>query len=176
VTAPAGVRVVTGAAFLDAELPGWAAGIDLGLLDMEHQNRCVLGQLFGRYGFAPVDGRDNVAHGFKAVSAEDATLLAVKWRKAVEVRCYGYAVLDNLGRNGWSLYVRTGQVVHHLPFSHLALADDQSPRDYAVDLLAALGWKVQGDGSWYVQAWTGPAADTTWAAIEPSNLTPEEKP
>jgi hypothetical protein len=91
------------------------------------------------------------------------------------VDSYGYAVLDNLGPNGWSLYIRTGQDVHHLPFPNLALADDQSPRDYAVAELAALGWQVQGDGSWYGQAWTGPAAETTWAAIEPSNPTPEER-
>lgn len=80
---------------------------------------------------------------------------------------YGYAVLDNLGPNGWDLRIRAGQAVHHVQFSNANLADDQSPRDYAVAELTALGWKVQGDGSWYAQAWTGPAGDTTWAAIEP---------
>lgn len=85
------------------------------------------------------------------------------------VDSYGYAVLDNLGPNGWCLHARLGQMVHRLLFTNGQLAEDQSPRDYAVAELAAHGWRVQGDGSWHVQAWTGPAADTIWAAIEPSN-------
>ena len=84
-----------------------------------------------------------------------------------ELDAYGYAVLDNLGPNGWDLRIRTGQTVHHYQFTNAHLADDQSPRGYAAAELAALGWKVAGDGSWYAQACTGPAADTTWAAIEP---------
>ncbi|MGI5247601.1 hypothetical protein [Dactylosporangium sp. CA-139066] len=85
---------------------------------------------------------------------------------------YGYAVLDNLGRNGWSLYARTGQMVHRMLFTSRHLAEDQSPRDRAVAELAGLGWKVRGDGSWYIQAWTGAPAGTSWVAIEPID-TPE---
>lgn len=84
-----------------------------------------------------------------------------------DTAAYGYAVLDNLGENGWDLRIRTGQAVHHFQFSNAHLADDQSPRDYAVAEITQLGWNVQGDGSWYAGAWTGPAADTTWATILP---------
>lgn len=80
---------------------------------------------------------------------------------------YGYAVLDNLGANGWNLRVRTGQTVHHYQFTNLSLADDESPRDYAVRKIEALGWMVDGDGSWRVAAYTGPAADTSWANVVP---------
>jgi hypothetical protein len=91
-----------------------------------------------------------------------------------DVDSYGYAVLDNLGRNGWSLQVRTGQTVHHYAYTNRVLADVESPRDRAISLIAALGWQVQGGGSWYPQAWTGPAADTTWAAIEPLDIPTSE--
>jgi hypothetical protein len=90
-----------------------------------------------------------------------------------DVDSYGYVVLDNLGPTGWNLRIRAGQTVHHVQFANAHLREDQSPLDYAVAELAALGWRVHGD--WYVQAWTGPAADTTWAAIEPLNPTPETR-
>lgn len=80
---------------------------------------------------------------------------------------YGYAVLDNLGPNGWSVYVRFGQHIHHRFFHNADLADDESPRDRAVQAVAELGWAVVGDGPWMVGAWTGPEADTTWTRITP---------
>jgi hypothetical protein len=42
-------RVAVGAALLDAELPGWAERIELGLLDLGSPRCCVLGQLYGTY-------------------------------------------------------------------------------------------------------------------------------
>lgn len=79
---------------------------------------------------------------------------------------YGYAVLDNLGPNDWDLRVRTGQRVHHVTFTNGDLAEDESPRSRAVQVIADLGWAVTGDGSWHVSAWTGPASDTSCAKIE----------
>lgn len=80
---------------------------------------------------------------------------------------YGYAALDNLGPNGWSLYARTGQVVHLRLFTNDQLAEDESPIGRALAELATWGWQVAGDGSWQVGAWTGPEADTTWTRIQP---------
>jgi hypothetical protein len=91
---------------------------------------------------------------------------------AIDSDTCGYAVLDNLGSNGWDLRVRTGQTVHHLTFTNQSLADAESPRQRAETLIAALGWVVQGDGSWFASAWTGPGADTTWALIASLDPTP----
>ncbi len=45
--------VTSGAAILDAQMPGWERGVDLGTLDIRSTCNCVLGQLFnGSY----VDG------------------------------------------------------------------------------------------------------------------------
>lgn len=45
-------RVVAGACWLDAKLPGWEKKIDLGSLDLGNTCRCILGQLWGNYGDA----------------------------------------------------------------------------------------------------------------------------
>lgn len=79
-------RVAAGAAMLDREMPGWHAEVDVTVLDAAHQSRCVLGQLFGRYAFAPVDGLAAVAHGFKAMSADEVAALTGEWRRAIEAR------------------------------------------------------------------------------------------
>lgn len=39
-------RVARGAALLDEQRPGWAAEIDLTVLDLSHACRCILGQLY----------------------------------------------------------------------------------------------------------------------------------
>ncbi|GGM52729.1 hypothetical protein ACFFX1_55385 [Dactylosporangium sucinum] len=85
---------------------------------------------------------------------------------------YGYAILDNLGEPGWDLRIRTGQTVHHVQFGLRDLADDESPRDRAAREIGALGWKVAGDGSWWVSAWDGPGASTTTAGIVPADTNP----
>lgn len=82
----AAARVVEGATFFDAGLSGWADRIDLAVLDMAHQNRCILGQLFGRYALAPVDSDLNENRGFKAISAEDALQLDAEWRRVIADR------------------------------------------------------------------------------------------
>lgn len=42
-------RVNRGAALLDEKRPGWWKSVDLARLDLNHCERCVLGQLFGDY-------------------------------------------------------------------------------------------------------------------------------
>lgn len=42
-------RVAKGAALLDATRPGWAATIDVGVLDLDSACFCVLGQIYGNY-------------------------------------------------------------------------------------------------------------------------------
>lgn len=42
-------RVAAGAAFLDAQRPGWRDRVDATTLSMGSSSRCVLGQLFGDY-------------------------------------------------------------------------------------------------------------------------------
>ena len=41
--------VKRGAAWLDANHPGWREKINLAELEMEHCSKCILGQLFGDY-------------------------------------------------------------------------------------------------------------------------------
>ncbi len=58
--------VANGAALLDEHLPGWHERIDLDTLDISSCDKCMLGQLFGRYGI----GKDALGlktgdnHGF----------------------------------------------------------------------------------------------------------------
>lgn len=40
-------HVAAGVAFLDGNVPGWDLRIDLGELDLNHCNKCILGQLYG---------------------------------------------------------------------------------------------------------------------------------
>lgn len=42
-------EIKAGAAYLDRVRPGWEHYIDLELLDMDHMNNCVIGQVFGNY-------------------------------------------------------------------------------------------------------------------------------
>ncbi len=79
----------------------------------------------------------------------------------------GHALLSNAGDH-WTLRVEAGgQVVVDDMFRLADLAEDESPRDAAVKRIAALGWRVVGDGSWWVGAFIGPGADRTWAELEP---------
>jgi len=93
--------VARGAAWLDAHEPGWAGAIDPALLQMEHCNRCVLGQLFDGFyhGLARIGPPDRslipwaVAHGFTVVGAgkrvQELTVFArltKLWREEVSRR------------------------------------------------------------------------------------------
>lgn len=42
-------RVESGAALLDEFVPGWEGGVDEGTLNIDHMEKCVLGQLFGDF-------------------------------------------------------------------------------------------------------------------------------
>lgn len=47
-------RVRAGAAWLDANHPGWVERIDLASLDLSDCQQCILGQTFGDYFDAPI--------------------------------------------------------------------------------------------------------------------------
>jgi hypothetical protein len=87
-------RVAVGAALLDAELPGWAERIELGLLDLGSPRCCVLGQLYGTYsvGLAEVGfgwlGDHSREYGFTAYPTEGDTFagLTAAWRGEVAAR------------------------------------------------------------------------------------------
>ncbi len=64
----------------------------------------------------------------------------------------------------WSLRIDIPGEIHNIPT--LVIGDDESPRDAAVREIARTGWRVEGDGSWWVKAWTGPEANRTWAFLE----------
>src|SRR5882757_5718389 len=55
-TAPVQVseRVAAGVAWLDENVPGWPAKIDLDELDMGSPSCCVLGQVYGSYWRSPL--------------------------------------------------------------------------------------------------------------------------
>jgi hypothetical protein len=93
-------RVAAGAAWLDAHEPGWVDRIDLGGLDIQSCDRCILGQVYGHYVDAPDDARrtgDQIvsadrgfcaggeADGFLALAAEWAALAAA-WRELILTR------------------------------------------------------------------------------------------
>ena len=47
--AEARARVERGAAWLDAEAPGWESKVDVGRLVMNNCSRCIIGQVFGHF-------------------------------------------------------------------------------------------------------------------------------
>jgi hypothetical protein len=88
------LRVAAGAAWLDANRPGWWQRINLATLDLGDPCRCVLGQLFGDYAEAPVGARFTDTDAYVAIDQgfnnaggedEDATLTAA-WRTLITAR------------------------------------------------------------------------------------------
>jgi hypothetical protein len=81
-------RVREGAAFLDAQVPNWRAGIDPFDLDLRSHTQCVLGQLFGHYN----DGMQALGlgwvelehYGFDSDDDADFPLLTEAWAMALE--------------------------------------------------------------------------------------------
>lgn len=64
-------RVESGARWLDEHRPGWWRRIDLDTLDLGDPCKCVLGQEYGDFSYAPVDnlGHPSVAgKGFNALA------------------------------------------------------------------------------------------------------------
>lgn len=80
-------RVEAGAAWLDLHRPGWWQQIDLAKLNVRHECRCVLGQLFGSYYRAPISLDESCTLGFDASGA-----IAVLDHDADEP---GYAEMDD---------------------------------------------------------------------------------
>jgi hypothetical protein len=92
-------RVAAGAALLDKKVPGWwredhKHAIDLSRLDTHDCLRCVLGQLFGRYGAgrhelgmrSAADDRLTVKRGFFADDTSEYPQLDAEWRRAIAER------------------------------------------------------------------------------------------
>lgn len=65
----------------------------------------------------------------------------------------------------WLLTMRIDGAEHVV--DDLSIDEDESPRDAAVREIRALGYRVVGDGSWWVAAFLGPDAARTWAYLEP---------
>lgn len=98
--ATAAERVAAGAAWLDANHPGWVDKIDLGELNLRHSCSCILGQQFGDYWDAPLLGNDPADIGkFEAraealgfnIDLEDGTNsdyepLEAEWRQLIVAR------------------------------------------------------------------------------------------
>ncbi len=72
----------------------------------------------------------------------------------------------------WSLRIDVPGEIHNIPT--LIVDDDESPRDAAVREIGRIGWRVEGDGSWWVKAWTGAEGNCTWAFLE--RVQPEHCP
>jgi hypothetical protein len=71
-------RAAQGARFLDGFTPGWADEIDPQQLDIADGDRCVLGQLYGHYGY----GVDEIVHAHPSDWSSVAHGLALRshWR------------------------------------------------------------------------------------------------
>ncbi len=78
-----------------------------------------------------------------------------------------HALLTNHG-DRFTLHVEAGGVVDEHTFRLVDLAEDESPRDAAVKHIAELGWRVAGDGTWFVSAFVGPDANRTWTNLVPA--------
>ena len=78
-------RVEAGAAWLEANRPGWVDRINLKTLNLGDPCKCVLGQEFGTYGVAPIacSPESTVPLGMLA-SAELDDALAGQWQCDVE--------------------------------------------------------------------------------------------
>jgi hypothetical protein len=86
-------RVDRGAAWLDECRPAWWAEIDLIRLDLDHQEDCVLGQLWGDYFSVPIMLDEAIASGFDSDHAadtveyeDDVAALTEAWRALIERR------------------------------------------------------------------------------------------
>jgi hypothetical protein len=91
VTVSIAERVAAGVAWLDAEVPDWWRDIRLDRLEMASCTRCVLGQVFGEYGDAPLGDlfEQPLRLGFNVSLANDFREfgeLTAEWRRVIEER------------------------------------------------------------------------------------------
>jgi len=88
------VHVACGIEHLDKTSPGWASKVDLDKLDLEDNQRCIVGQLVGNY----AGGRDlgvtslgmSLRLGFNAMHKEDRGRLERAWGEAIVARRASY--------------------------------------------------------------------------------------
>ena len=65
--AEARARVERGAAWLDAQAPGWESKVDVGRLVMNNCSRCIIGQVFGHFEeFVNLHSEGRVRRGWEA--------------------------------------------------------------------------------------------------------------
>ena len=85
-------RVETGASYLDTHNPGWDNRIEVSSLDIQHANRCVLGQLYGNFTRGRIvlklSEDMSLQNGFSTEIGykENERLLTVAWRKLIKKR------------------------------------------------------------------------------------------
>ena len=82
-------RVARGAAWLDSELPGWVAEIDLNRLVLSSPCRCICGQLYGEYADRPdAIWHTDAEHGFNVFSDDPSEWGALEdeWRRVITER------------------------------------------------------------------------------------------
>jgi hypothetical protein len=84
-------RIARGAAFLDEKQPGWRERIDLGELDLNSSECCILGQLFPGSYFSTLSvlfGDDKqstaMAYGFESRLSAEGSQLTAEWREYIE--------------------------------------------------------------------------------------------
>lgn len=82
-------RVAAGAAWLDAEQPGWVDRIDLDRLNLASSCRCILGQLFNDYFKVGLHPNRKEAMGFQVITGDPYTeyeQLEAAWIALIEDR------------------------------------------------------------------------------------------
>lgn len=88
--------VALGVASLDDDLPGWERKVNLEMLDIQFENKCILAQLYGHHvtGFHRLGLGDDgdITHGFrhnpysKVSGEEQYAALNAEWRRVIEER------------------------------------------------------------------------------------------
>lgn len=81
-------RVEAGAAWLDANRPGWVDRINLETLDMASPRRCILGQEYGYFGSALPDVGQPFINRVQALGFDGGApgVLAGRWRDYITAR------------------------------------------------------------------------------------------
>lgn len=88
-------RVARGVALLDERVPGWEKRIDLKELKMQDCFQCMLGQLYGDFGYGIFrlklkDLETDIDHGFNldidSIEADDFQLLQQEWTRVIKQR------------------------------------------------------------------------------------------
>lgn len=134
-------RVQRGMEFLDYNLPGWEAKIDLKTLNLERCSHCILGQLYDDYFTGSIrlgltNSGDNAYYGFDSVMAPPWVPVAYggltqEWKTRIQARVYGLSDMDEV----W--FAQKGEEAYNRDF---VLAQNPYQPDTAYALLWEEGW------------------------------------